>query len=108
MGKEKAEAISTIDAVGELLVGFDRHALKDPDTQEVVAEVDEEILVGMMIGAIFCKELLIGGATETDPELIIDKMTFAHAQVMRMKRLMKLFDKIKAAQGYVEPQSDDE
>ena len=102
---KRAEVISTIDAVGKLIGKLDRYALKDPDTQEVIAEVDKEVLIGMMIGVICCKQLLTDEVTDTDPELILTTMTLTHTKAMR---LMNLIDKIVADHSDIEPQSDDE
>ena len=102
---KRAKVISTIDAVGELIGRLDGYALKDADTKEVIAEVDEEVLIGMMLGVICCKNLLTGEVTDTDPEHLLARMTLVHAKVMRQ---WNLIDKIMADHGDIEPQSDDE
>ncbi len=102
---KREKVISTIDALGELLGKLDGYALKDADTKEVIAEVDKEVLTGMTIGVICCKNLLTGEVTDTDPKLILDTMTLTHAKAMRLRNLI---DEIMADHGDVEPQSDDE
>ena len=102
---KRAEVISTIDAVGKLLGKLDGYVLKDADTKEVIAEVDEEVLIGMMIGGICCKKFLTGEVTDTDPERILNTMMLTHVEAMRLRNLI---GKIMADHGDIKPQSDDE